>query len=417
MNNYDEIYKKLEKYNQTHLLRFYDELNDEEKEQLLNDINSVDFEELKHITSENNANGNDVNTSATKYELTPIDVIDKYSIDADENSKFTQIGEELIKSGKVAVCTMAGGQGSRLGHNGPKGTFIVPLKEPKSIFQISTEHLLDAYKKYGVYINWYIMTSEDNDLVTREYFEANNYFGYSKEHINFFKQGELPLLSLDGKILLRDKHQVYKAANGNGGIFKALEDNGIIEELKEKGIEYLATCNVDNILIKPVDCSMFGILKDKNIEIGIKSVIKRDPTERVGVCGLKDGRPSVIEYIDLPKELAEARNEDGTLKFAEAHFGSNYLSVKLLDKIANQKLPYHGAKKKNSYIDEKGNLINSDEINSIKYEMFIFDGFEMAENAIAYRVKREEEFAPIKNKEGEDSPETAVKMYEEYYRI
>ena len=410
MRNYNETLEMLEKYNQVHLLNFYNELTADEQNALLQDIESIDFDEINNIV-----NSKDANDKATNFELKPMETIDKYSLSQNDKEKYQIIGDELIKNKKVAVCTMAGGQGSRLGHNGPKGTFIVPLKEPKSIFQIATEHLLEVYKKYGVYVYWYIMTSEDNDAVTKQFFEDNNYFGYSKDYIKFFKQGELPLTDFEGKILLQNKHKIFKAANGNGGIFKALEDNNIINELKANGVEYLATCNVDNILIKPVDSIMFGVLKEKNIEIGIKSVIKRDPAERVGVCGLKDGRPSVIEYIDLPKDLAEARNEDGTLKFAEAHFGSNYLSVKLLDKIANQKLPYHGAKKKNNYMGENGELIISNEVNSIKHEMFIFDGFEMAENAIVFRVKREEEFAPIKNKEGEDSPETAVKMYGEYF--
>ncbi|MBO5142307.1 MAG: UTP--glucose-1-phosphate uridylyltransferase [Clostridia bacterium] len=415
MERYNNIIEKLEKYGQTHLLRFYDELTEDEKEVLLRQIDSVDFEEIKNITSCNNTCDNKENSSFSNNEISPIDVVDKYELNEEEKQNYTQIGEDLIKKGKVAVCTMAGGQGSRLGHDGPKGTFVVPLKTPKSIFQISTEHLLDAYKKYGNYINWYIMTSEDNDAVTRKYFEENNYFGYSKEHVKFFKQGELPLLSFDGKILLKNKHEIFKAANGNGGIFKALEDNGIINELKEKEIEYIATCNVDNILIKPVDSSMFGLLKEKNAEIGIKSVIKRSPEEPVGVCCYKNGRPTVIEYIDLPKDLSEARNEDNTLKYGEVHFGSNYLSVKLIERIANEKLPYHSARKKNKYFDENGNFVDSDEVNSIKSEMFIFDGFEKAESALVYRVKREEEFAPIKYKEGEDSPETAVRMYEKYY--
>lgn len=418
MERYNNIYEKLEKYGQTHLLRFYEELSDDEKEELLKQIEGIDFDEISNIVScSSSVTNQNENNLLPNYEITPINVVDKYSLEANEKQKYDQIGEELIKNGKVAVCTMAGGQGSRLGHEGPKGTFIVPLKTPKSIFQISTEHLLEAYKKYGVYINWYIMTSEDNDAVTREFFENNNYFGYSKEHIKFFKQGELPLLSFGGKILLKNKHEIFKAANGNGGIFKALEDNNIIKELKEKGIEYLATCNVDNILIKPIDSSMFGLLKEKNAEIGIKSVIKRSPDEPVGVCCYKNGMPTVIEYIDLPKELCEARNEDNSLKYGEVHFGCNYLSVKLLDKIANEKLPYHSAKKRNKYIDENGFFVESDEINSIKNEMFIFDGFEKAESALVYRVRREEEFAPIKYKEGEDSPETAAKMYEAYYNL
>ena len=211
MERYNNIIEKLEKYGQTHLLRFYDELTEDEKEVLLRQIDSVDFEEIKNITSCNNTCDNKENSSFSNNEISPIDVVDKYELNEEEKQNYTQIGEDLIKKGKVAVCTMAGGQGSRLGHDGPKGTFVVPLKTPKSIFQISTEHLLDAYKKYGNYINWYIMTSEDNDAVTRKYFEENNYFGYSKEHVKFFKQGELPLLSFDGKIL-SGKLSVYDAA-------------------------------------------------------------------------------------------------------------------------------------------------------------------------------------------------------------
>ena len=410
MDKYNKILEILNKYGQTQLLKFYDELNENEKLKLLSDIESIDFEEISNIHKLVNSNENKV----INYELTPIKVSDKSSLTLEETKNYQKIGEELIKNQRVAVCTMAGGQGSRLGHEGPKGTFMVPLKVPKSIFQIATEHMLGAYKKYGVYINWYIMTSEENDEVTRKYFAENHYFGYAK-YIQFCKQGQLPLTDFNGNILLQKKDKVFKAANGNGGIFKALGDNGILEELKEKRIEYLVTCNVDNILINPLDSIMFGTIKDKNVELGIKSIIKRSPQEPVGVCCLKNGKPTVIEYIDLPKELAEAKNEDGSLKFGEVHFGCNYLSTKLLEKIVNEKLPYHSAKKKNKYIDEKGNLVTSDDVNSIKYEMFIFDGFEKADSALVFRVKREEEFAPIKYKDGEDSPITAARMYEEYF--
>lgn len=411
MDRYNEVLKKLEKYNQMHLLKFYNELTVEEQEELLKDIENTDFEEISNIFNNSHKSANN---EATNHIIEPMETIDKYSLAKEDLEKYEKLGEELIKNNKVAVCTMAGGQGSRLGHNGPKGTFVVPLKEPKSIFQIDTEKMLETYQKYGVYINWYIMTSEENDSVTKQYFEDNNYFGYSKEHIKFFKQGQLPLTDFEGNVLLQTKSKIFKAANGNGGIFKALADNKIIDELKEKGIEYLVTCNVDNILIKPIDEIMFGVLKSKEIGIGIKSIIKRSPEEPVGVCCIRDKKPTVIEYIDLPKELAEARNDDGTLKYGEAHFGCNYLSVKLLNKIAEEKLPYHSAKKKNKYFDVDGNFVNADEINSIKSEMFIFDGFEMADTAIALRTRREEEFAPIKNKTGEDSPETAMKLYEEY---
>ena len=412
MNHYEEVKKKLEAFGQSHLLQFYEELEPEQKEKLLEEIDFLDFEELSQITVKKS------NCFAEKEEitLTPMEALDKSNLSQEEKEKYEIIGNEIIRERKVVVCTMAGGQGSRLGHEGPKGTFMVPLKEPKSIFQIAAEHMLQNYEKYHVYLDWYIMTSEENDMVTKNYFANNHYFGYDKKYIHFFKQGQLPLFSLNGKILLKSKFEIFKAANGNGGIFKALEDNAIIKELAQNQVEYFVTCNVDNILIKPIDSLMLGVMKSKEAEIGIKSILKRNANEPVGVCCLKNGKPTVVEYIDLPKDLAEETLPDGSLKFGEVHFGCNYLSRTLLEKIAREKLPYHAAKKKNQFWDESGNWITKEEVNSIKYEMFIFDAFEKAESAMIFRVKREEEFAPIKYKEGEDSPQTASKMYEAYWK-
>lgn len=464
MNHYEEVKRKLEAFGQAHLLQFYEELEKEQKEKLLEEIDSLDFEELAQIQLENSNQFGDfshhLNCSeeATKLQiknsncseriaklqiensncsertarlqiensdcfeekekliLTPMEALDKSMLSKEEKEKYEAMGEEIIRQRKVAVCTMAGGQGSRLGHEGPKGTFMVPLQEPKSIFQIAAEHMVRSYEKYHVYLDWYIMTSEENDTVTKQYFAEHAYFGYDNRYIHFFKQGQLPLFNLQGKILLQSKFEIFKAANGNGGIFKALEDHAILKEMAQKEVEYFVTCNVDNILIKPIDALMLGVMKQKKAEIGIKSILKRDAKEPVGVCCLKNGKPTVVEYIDLPKELAEETLADGSLKFGEVHFGCNYLSRTLLEKIAKEKLPYHAAKKKNQFWDEKGNWISGEEVNSIKYEMFIFDGFEKAQNAIVFRTKREEEFAPIKYKEGEDSPMTASKMYEDYWK-
>lgn len=439
-NKYEEMKKKLETCGQEHLLQFYSEITPEQQEKLLEEIELLDVAEILELTKNNiqnnsekiresdrenntkNSDGNNVENgvkNSLEYNkeeviLEPMEALDKEKMSSEKKLEYEKIGNEIIKKAKVAVCTMAGGQGTRLGHDGPKGTFIVPLKNPKSIFEIATEHMLRAYKEFNVYLDWFIMTSEENDIATKDFFEENNYFKYDKDHIHFFKQGQLPLFSMDGKILLKSKYEIFKAANGNGGIFKALEENNILEYMEKKQIEYLVTCNVDNILIKPIDPLMLGILKSGQTELGIKSVIKRDPKEPVGVCCLKNGKPTVVEYIDLPKELAEEKLDDGSLKYGEVHFGCNYLSISLLKKIANEKLVYHAAKKKNHYWNENGVWVENDEINSIKYEMFIFDGFEKAESAVVFRTKREEEFAPIKYKDGEDSPQTACKMYENY---
>ncbi len=277
---------------------------------------------------------------------------------------------------------------------------MVPLDKPKSIFQIHIERNLKVYDEFGSYPNIFIMTSKDNDEVTKQYFTDNNYFGYPKDKIEFFVQGEFPLTDRNKNELKDDNGNLILAPNGNGGIFKALEDEGILQEMKEKNIKYLVTQNVDNILANPIDSISLGILSENSAEIGIKSVIKASPEERVGNIVLKDSRPSVIEYTDFSKDLAEELDENGELKYKEAHFGVNYLSIDLLNRIAEEKLPIHEAYKSN---EQYGDFI--------KYEMFIFDGFEKANNGLVIRVKREDEFAPIKNKEGVDSPETAKELY------
>ena len=338
--------------------------------------------------------------------IEPVNPIVKERLTDSEIHDYTRIGIELIKNRKLAVCTLAGGQGTRLGHNGPKGTFIVNFDKiaSKSIFEIHADNILRIYNNYQVFPFWYIMTSKDNDIETKEFFEKNDYFGIPSENILFFIQGEFPLTRANGEVVLDKNGHEVTAANGNGGIFKALEDEGIIAHMEKNDIDYICSCNVDNILVNPFDEVSIGAVAKNNAEIGIKSVSKANKDEKVGSIVIKDDKTTVIEYIDMPKELTEALNSDGDLKFSDSHFGCNYIKIDLLKRIANQKLPIHEAHKKNDVYGE-----------FIKREMFIFDGFEMANKALVIRVKREEEFAPIKNKEGVDSPETASKMYEKMF--
>ncbi len=340
--------------------------------------------------------------------LEPVIPIIKSTLNNIDYDMFYSIGAEAIKKGKLAVCTLAGGQGSRLGHKGPKGTFMVPFDRiaPRSIFEIAAEKITKCNKEFGTYPFWYIMTSKDNDKESKEFFEANNYFGIPKEKIIFFIQGEFPLVTKNGEEIKDKDGNVVYAANGNGGIFKALEDEGIIKHMKENGVDYISTCNVDNILVNPLDAVSLGIIVKNNADLCIKSIEKANPDEKVGSIVLKDGVISVVEYIDMPKDLTGIKNEDGNLIYSESHFGCNYIDLSLLEKIADKKLPIHEAHKKN---DEYGEYI--------KKEMFIFDGFEMAEKPIVIRVLREDEFAPIKNKEGIDSPETAILLYGNKYNI
>ncbi len=307
------------------------------------------------------------------------------------------------------------GNGTRLGHNGPKGTFDFGLKSHKSIFEVLCDNLKEACQKYRVSIPWYIMTSKQNNKETIEFFEQNNYFGYKKEDITFFKQGELPVLDEQGKLLLNEQGTLNEAADGHGGIFVAMRKNGVIEDMKTRGIKWVFFGPVDNVLVKMVDSIFIGLCEDKKVLAGGKSLIKAYPEERVGVFCKKQGKPSVIEYTEITEEMAEMTDEKGNLVYGESHINCNLFHIDAVEEISKDKLPYHPAHKKIEYLNYQGKLVKPEKPNAYKFEAFIFDSFEQLENMVILRVKREEEFAPIKNAEGQDSPETAKKLYEDFY--
>jgi len=259
------------------------------------------------------------------------------------------------------------------------------------------------------------MTSKDNNEQTINFFEDNNYFGYGKENIKFFMQGELPMLDTNGKVLMEDKWKIKLAADGHGGVFEAIIKNGILDDMKKKGIEWVYIGGVDNILAKLVDAFFVGVAISENKVSAGKSVIKANPKEKVGVFCKKNGKPSVIEYTEISEELANKTADNGELLFGESHILCNLFNVSVLDKIEHEKLPYHIAFKKAQYLNENGEMIKPEEPNAYKFESFIFDAFEDLDNMIIVRGRRAEEFAPVKNKEGVDSPETAKKLYEDYW--
>ncbi len=307
------------------------------------------------------------------------------------------------------------GNGTRLGHSGPKGTFDFGLKNHKTIFEVLCDSLKEACKKYEVSIPWYIMTSKQNNQDTIEFFEKNNYFGYKKEDITFFKQGELPVLDEQGKLLFNKEGKINEAADGHGGIFTAMQKNGVIEDMKKRGIKWAFFGPVDNVLVKMVDSIFIGLCEDKKVLVGGKSLVKAYPEEKVGVFCKKQGKPSVVEYTEISEEMAKMRDEKGDLVYSESHINCNLFNIEAIEKISKEKLPYHPAHKKIEYLNQEGKLIKPEKPNAYKFEAFIFDSFEKMEDMIIFRVKREEEFAPIKNAEGQDSPETARKLYEDFY--
>jgi UDP-N-acetylglucosamine pyrophosphorylase len=302
------------------------------------------------------------------------------------------------------------------GHNGPKGTFELDVEGKKPLFTLLSQTIKEAREKYDAVIPWYIMTSKENNEQTTNFFRRHNYFDMGEENVKFFIQNEFPMIDTQGKILIGEDGLVKKAADGHGGIFEAMRKNGIIEDMHSRNIEWVFIAGVDNVLAKMVDPILTGIAIEKNCLAAGKSVVKSNPKERVGVFCKKDGRPSVIEYTEITDEMAEATDKNGELLYGESHILCNLFNIKAIEEIAKNKLPYHCAFKKAKYIDTHGVIVVPEAPNAYKFEAFIFDAFERLDNMAIMRVKREEEFAPVKNAEGEDSPETATKLYLNYIK-
>ncbi len=411
MDKYLLLKQKLEKYNQEHILNFYNELDENQKENLLNQIEKTDFDQLSKLYE---------NRDVVEKEegiIEPIPYIKKNDLDKEEKEKYLQLGEKAIKDGNVAVVIMAGGQGTRLGHTGPKGTFKLDLDKPTSIFEILVKKLKDIDNKYGIKLPFYIMTSRENNDATEKFFEENNYFNYPKENVKFFMQSELTMLDLSGKAIMEDKGRIKQAADGNGGIFEALFRNNIIDDMIKRNIKYVFIGNIDNVLLQLADPIMIGISVDKNAQLVSKSLIKSSPYEKVGVFYKRDGKPSVIEYTEVTDEMANEKDENGNFVYGQSYIGCNLFNIKALEKIGNDPLKYHTAVKKCNYIDENGNEVISTEPNAYKFEAFIFDAFKRLDDLVVLEVNRDEEFAPVKNMTGNDSPQTAIELYKKYYNI
>ena len=409
----EDIKKKLKKYSQEHLLNNFKNLSEEKQKRLLEQIKNIDFDLIKSLydTTQN------ITTEIQNDQIKPIEFFDKEKL-YDDYKKYKEIGEKAIRTKKLAAVTMAGGQGTRLGHDGPKGTYDIGLESHKSLFELLSDGLKEQGKKYGVIIPWFIMTSRENNDATVEFFAKHRYFGYEKDkNIFFFKQGELPMIDTEGKILIGEDGLIKEAANGHGGIYEALVKNGMTKKMRELGVEWVFIGGVDNCLVKMVDPVLMGIAIDKNVTAAGKSVVKANPQEKVGVFCKRNGRPSVVEYTEIPKEMSEATDENGNLIYGESHILCNLFNIDAIERMGSKPLPYHIAFKKATYIDKDGNKVVPDGPNAYKFEAFLFDAFGELDDMAILRVKREEEFAPVKNATGTDSPETARELYRKFYNI
>ena len=412
MDREKEAMDKLKEYGQNHIVNILEKLDETKKQELIEQINKIDFHQMMELYQNTKK---EIKFKEGKIE--PVPYLDKAKLTKDQREEFDKLGEEIVKNNQYAVVTMAGGQGTRLGHTGPKGTFKLDVYgKGKYLFEILADNLQEANKKYGVVINWYIMTSKENNADTVEFLEKNNYFGYDKNKVTIFKQSELPLVDTEGKFLINKEYKIKEASDGNGGTYSSLRASGCLADMKEKGIKWVFIGSVDNALLKMIDVTLLGMAVKKGVQIASKSVAKANPQERVGVFCKMNNHPKVIEYTELPEKMAEEVDSDGELKFGESHIMCNLYTIDAIEKISKEPLIYHTAFKKNSYIDENGKEVIPTEPNSYKFESFIFDAFEFFDDIAILRGKREDDFAPVKNREGVDSPKTAKELYEKYWQ-
>lgn len=380
-----------------HLLKHKQQLSKTELDSLLNEIEHIDFEQIHSIYN------NRLSTSKKTTEA--IKPIEATELSQEEEKELFRIGIESIKKNEVAVVLMAGGQGTRLGFDGPKGTFDIGLPSGKSLFHLQADKLLALYHLTETYIPWYIMTSEDNHQETIEHFEHYQFFGYDKNKIYFFKQDRLPLVLENGQIAMQSPYKINMAANGNGGVLSSLNNHGHLQSMKDNNIQHVFLYGVDNAIAKVADPIFIGFAIKEQSQVASKSVDKIHADEKVGVICYRDNHPDIVEYMELPDHMRTALDHNNRLLYRNGNILSYVFSLDFLIDSVSQSIEFHTAHKKVNHFDET--LIIPPSPNGYKFELFLFDVFKFTDSMSVLSVKREEEFSPVKNKDGVDSPETA----------
>ena len=416
---YCELYKRYEEYHQSHLLKFYPDLTNDEKHSLLNQLESIPIETIDSLFQSAQNNAHCVKSDDIQPFRGAVGDVGKVRIETNA----WEVGVEAVRLGKVAAVTLAGGQGTRLGFAGPKGKYVLP-QFSSSLFGVVAQRIVRlksiASSSEGescVRLPWYIMTSPLNDAETRQFFRSNSYFGLDEEDVVFFKQGTLPCLDFEGKVLLKTKSEVAEAPDGNGGIWTQMKNDNLTADMRKRGVDYLHIFSIDNALVRPADPTFVGYCINESADCGNKVLWKSHAFEKVGVIAEIHGRPQIVEYSDMSQSLCEKVDENGKLLFGAGNICNHFFTV---DFVENMIMPsveaaslYHIAKKKISCVDiSTGVDIKATENNGIKLETFIFDVFPLSEKMAVLNVNRDEEFAPVKNAPDADvdSPYTARKM-------
>ncbi len=391
----------LKRIGQEQILRYWGELNESEKKSLEAQVRGTDWSVLENLAHPENLSG--------KGKIEPISGLRAKEIEA-RREEFFALGKEAIKKGKVGAVLLAGGQGTRLGTDAPKGTFDIGITRPLYIFQQQIENLLEVTNECGAYVPLYVMTSEKNNDETVAFWKEKNYFGYPAQYVRFFKQDMAPAVDFSGKVILEGKANIALSPNGNGGWYSSLARCGLLSEIRARGIEWLNAFAVDNVLQRIADPVFVGACIAEGVNCGSKGVCKAEPHEKVGVLCLEDGKPNIIEYYELTEEMANARDEKGDLQYIYGVILNYLFRLEKLDEVADAKIPVHVVKKKVPYLSEAGELVKPQTENGYKFETLILDMIKLMETCLPFEVVREREFAPIKNRTGVDSVETAREL-------
>ncbi|GAB5560460.1 MAG: UDPGP type 1 family protein [Synoicihabitans sp.] len=405
-----ELIESYRQAGQGHVFDFFEELNAAQQEQLLAQAGEIDLAEIARLKTELIDKEAGASVDLSDLEPAPFESRPENGGDAAAWKRAERVGEEALRAGRVAAFTVAGGQGTRLGFNGPKGTFPVTPVRKATLFQVFAEKIAAVGKRYGSAIPWLIMTSNQNHVATVTFFAENNHFGLAADQVRFFRQGRMPAVNAAGKIMLASKDSIAMSPDGHGGSLRALERSGALDDLEKAGIDTISYFQVDNPLVRCIDPAFIGWHLERKSEMSSKMVPKAYAGEKVGHFCVQRGRAVVVEYSDLPMAQQELRDEAGELRFLAGSIAIHVLDRDFVKRLARGgegiELPFHLANKKIPTIDASGHPVNPTSPNGIKFEMFVFDALPFAQNPVIIETRRENDFSPVKNAEGVDSPET-----------
>lgn len=396
--------EKLAKYGQEHVLKYYEELSAEERQALLAQIEATDMSILEACKHREEL--------TQKGKITPLAAMELSEIEANKDS-FVATGLEAIRAGKVGAVLLAGGMGTRLGSDNPKGMYNVGLTRELYIFECLVNNLLDVVRQADAWVHLFVMTSDKNHDATVQFLKEHKFFGYREEYVHFFQQEMAAATDYEGKIYLEEKGKLSTSPNGNGGWFVSMKNAGLLDLVHESGIEWINVFAVDNVLQRIADPCFVGATIQKNCTVGSKVVRKSAPDEKVGVMCLEDGKPSIVEYYELTEDLMNAKDEKGEPAY---NFGVilNYLFRESdLEQMMEANMPLHIVEKKIPYLNEAGELVKPEEPNGYKFESLVLDMIHQMDSCLPFEVVRSREFAPIKNKTGVDSVESARALLQE----